>query len=68
MIRKIATLWAYKKAPKATYIARHPVRGTKLWLAAKGAGSLVTGKVGLVLGALAALPLGLWAKAQLSRS
>ena len=64
MIGKIANLWAYKKAPKATYILKHPVKGTKLWLAAKGGKSLLTGKTGLVLGALAAIPLGFWATSQ----
>jgi ABC-type phosphate/phosphonate transport system permease subunit len=70
MIRTIAKLWAYKKAPKATYIARHPIQGTKMWLTAKaakkGAKSLVTSRTGLVLGAVAAIPVGLWATSQLS--
>lgn len=61
MIGKLMNLFAYKKAPKATYIAKHPVKGTKQLLAAKGARSLVTGRTGIVLGALAAIPLGIWA-------
>jgi hypothetical protein len=61
MIGKLANLVAYKKAPKATYVLKHPVKGTKALLAAKGAKALVTGRTGLALGALAAIPVGLWA-------
>jgi hypothetical protein len=65
MIGKLANLLAYKKAPKATYVLKHPVKGTKLLLAAKGGKALVTGRTGLVLGTLAAIPVGLWAASQL---
>lgn len=61
MIGKLTNLFAYKRAPKATYVAKHPVKGTKAWLAAKGSKSLLTGRTGLVLGTLAAIPLGIWA-------
>lgn len=61
MIGKLANLMAYKKAPKATYVLKHPVKGTKALLAAKGTRSLVMGRTGLALGALAVLPLGVWA-------
>ena len=61
MIGKIANLMAYKRAPKATYVMKHPVKGTKALLAAKGAKGLVTGRTGLVLGAVAAVPIGIWA-------
>lgn len=61
MIGKLANLMAYKKAPKATYVLKHPVKGTKALLAAKGTRSLATGRTGLALGALAVLPLGVWA-------
>lgn len=61
MIGKIANLMAYKKAPKATYVLKHPVKGTKAFLAAKGAKGLVTGRTGMVLGALTAVPVGMWA-------
>lgn len=62
MIGKIMNLMAYKKAPKATYVLKHPVKGSKAFFAAKGAKGLVTGRTGAVLGALAAIPLGIWAK------
>lgn len=65
MIGKLANLMAYKRAPKATYVAKHPVKGTKAFLAAKGAKGLVTGKTGAVLGTLAAIPVGIWAKRRL---
>lgn len=65
MLGKLANVIAYKKAPKATYVLKHPVKGTKALLAAKGAKSLVTGRTGLVLGAVAAVPVGIWAATQL---
>jgi hypothetical protein len=65
MIGKLANLIAYKKAPKATYVLKHPVKGTKALLAAKGAKALVTGRTGVVLGTLAAIPAGIWAVSRL---
>ena len=64
MIGKIANMIGYTKAPKATYVLKHPVKGTKRLIAARGAKSLVTGRTGLVLGALAAIPVGLWVASQ----
>lgn len=66
MIGRIATAVGYSKAPKATYVMRHPVKGTKAFLAARGAKGLVTGRTGLVLGAVAAVPVGLWAVSKLN--
>lgn len=68
MIGRIATLVGYSKAPKATFVLKHPVKGTKMFLAARGVKGLVTGRTGLVLGAMAALPLGMWAASRLSSS
>jgi hypothetical protein len=65
MIGRIATLIGYSKAPKATYVLKHPVKGTKLFLAARGAKGLVTGRTGMVLGAMAAVPVGLWAASRM---
>lgn len=65
MIGKLANLMAYKKAPKATYVLKHPVKGTKALVAAKGLKGLVTGKTGAVLGTIAAVPVGLWASRRL---
>ena len=61
MIGKLANLMAYKKAPTATYLLKHPVKGTKRLVAAKGVAGLATGKTGAVLGTIAAIPLGVWA-------
>jgi hypothetical protein len=65
MIGKVATLVGYKKAPKATFVLRHPVKGTKAFLAARGVKGLVTGRTGMVLGAMAAVPVGLWARSRM---
>jgi hypothetical protein len=65
MIGRIATWVGYSKAPKATYVLKHPVKGTKMFLAAKGAKGLVTGRTGLVLGAIAAVPVGIWAASRM---
>jgi hypothetical protein len=64
MISKLVNMMAYRKAPKATYVLKHPVKGGKALLAAKGGKALFTGRTGLVLGALAAVPVGLWAASQ----
>lgn len=61
MIGKLANLMAYRKAPTATYLLKHPVKGTKRLVAAKGIAGLATGKTGAVLGAVAAIPVGVWA-------
>lgn len=61
MIGKLANLMAYKRAPKATYMLKHPVKGTKMLVAAKGLKGLVTGRTGAMLGTLAAIPVGIWA-------
>lgn len=62
MMRRLATMVGYAKAPKATYVLRHPKKGLTALAVAKGvrhtrAGKLATGVLGL--GALAvAVPLG----------
>jgi hypothetical protein len=68
MIGRIATLIGYSKAPKATYVLKHPVKGSKAFLAARGVKGLVTGRTGMVLGAIAAVPVGLWAASRLRTS
>jgi hypothetical protein len=66
MIGRIAKLVGYTKAPKATFVLRHPIKGTKAFLAARGVKGLVTGRTGLVLGAAAAVPVGLWAVSRIN--
>lgn len=58
MVRKIATALGYAKAPSATFVLKHPMKGTKALLAAKGAKGLVTTRAGAALGALVGVPLG----------
>lgn len=58
MFKKIATMVGYAKAPKATFVAKHPVKGTKALLAAKGAKGLFTTRAGALIGTVVALPLG----------
>jgi ABC-type nitrate/sulfonate/bicarbonate transport system permease component len=57
MMRKIATALGYAKAPKASYVLRHPVKGTKALIASYAGRSLLKGKTGMALGAAVALPL-----------
>lgn len=66
MIGTLTKMFAYKKAPTATYMVKHPVKGTKKMVAAKGAKGLMTGRTGMVLGALAAVPVGIWAAQRLT--
>ena len=37
MLRKLATVMGYAKAPKATYVLRHPKKGVAAWAAYRGA-------------------------------
>lgn len=57
MLRKLATMVGYAKAPKATFVMRHPIQGTKALIAAKGAKKLARTRAGVALGALVALPV-----------
>ncbi len=58
MLNRIARFVGYAKAPKATYMLRHPVKGTKALLAAKGAKGLVTTRAGAALAGMVAVPVG----------
>ena len=68
MLKKIALMVGYAKAPKTTYVLRHPVKGTKALLAAKGAKALVTTRAGAALSTLVAVPLGVLAAKKLTRA
>lgn len=59
MLKKIATLVGYAKAPKTTFVMKHPIRGTKALVAAKGIKGLVTTRAGAALGAMVLVPVGL---------
>lgn len=62
MFGKLTTLLGYMKAPKATYLVKHPIKGPKNLLALRGARSLLKTRgatiaaAGLAVGA-AAIPL-----------
>lgn len=62
MVGKLATLIGYRRAPKATFMIKHPVKGAKLLVAAKGAKALVTTRPGLALSAMLIVPMGLLAR------
>lgn len=59
MLGRLATVVGYTKAPRTTFMMKHPVKGTKALVAAKGLKGLVTTKAGAALGAMVAVPLGL---------
>ena len=61
MLRSIAKFLGYAKAPKATFILRHPISGTKALLAAKGAKGLFTTRAGATLAGMVAIPVGVMA-------
>lgn len=69
MLKKLASLVGYTKAPRATYLLKHPVKGPKNLLALRGAKSLMKTRgaaiaAGVAAGA-AALPLALMARKKL---
>lgn len=68
MLKRIATMVGYAKAPRATFVAKHPVKGTKALLAAKGARGLFTTRAGALIGAAIALPVGLLAARSMTGS
>ena len=61
MLKKISTAVGYTKAPRTTFLLKHPFKGTKALLAAKGLKGLVTTRSGAALTAAVALPLGVLA-------
>ena len=58
---RMAMLVAYVKAPKVTYLMRHPLRGTRNLLAIRGAKSLLKSRG-------AAVPLAVMARTGSSRN
>ena len=57
MMRKIAAALGHAKAPRASYVMKHPVKGTKALIASYRGRSLLRGRTGLAIGAAVALPL-----------
>jgi hypothetical protein len=59
MIATLGKIVGYTKAPRATYVALHPVRGFRAWRASRrGINPVKAVGVGA---AVLALPAGLWA-------
>ena len=59
MLKSVAKLVGYSKAPKASFLFMHPVRGTKALVAAKGIKGLVTSRAGATLAGMLIVPIGL---------
>jgi len=64
MFARIAAFFGYVKAPKATFMLRHPVKGTKALIASKGVKGLATTRAGATLAGLVAIPVGVLAYAR----
>jgi hypothetical protein len=61
MIKALATAAAVVKAPRATYLLRHPLKGTRNLLMLRGARSLLgTRKAALTAAAAVAVPVTTW--------
>ena len=54
MVKKLATLWSYTKAPRTTYLLRHPLKGPRNLLALRGAKSLLKTRAAAGVGMAAA--------------
>lgn len=67
MLTKVAKLVGYTKAPKASFMFMHPVKGTKALIASKGIKGLVTSRAGAALAGLVVVPVGLAALGARSR-
>ena len=61
MLANIAKVVGYSRAPKATFMLMHPVKGTKALVASKGIKGLVTSRAGAALAGLVIVPIGLLA-------
>ncbi len=61
MLGDIATMAGYVKAPKTTYVVKHPIRAMKMARVRRDLGDALTpGRIALGLGVLAAVPAGIW--------
>ncbi len=61
MLGEIATMAGYVKAPRTTFVVKHPVRAMRMARVRRGIGSALTpGRLALGIGALAAIPFGIW--------
>lgn len=61
VMKTLAVATAAVKAPKATYLLRHPVKGTRNLLMLRGARSLLgTRKAAVAAAAVVAVPVTAW--------
>jgi len=61
MLGDIATVAGYVKAPRTTYVVKHPIRAMRMARVRRDIGQALTpGRVALGLGVLAAIPMGIW--------
>jgi hypothetical protein len=61
MLGEIATAAGYVKAPRATFVVKHPVRAMRMARVRRDIReNLTRTRIALGLGILAAIPLGIW--------
>ncbi len=61
MLGEIATMAGYVKAPKTTYVVKHPLKAMHMARVRRDITDVFTpGRLALGLGALAAIPFGIW--------
>ncbi len=61
MLGEIATMAGYVKAPRTTYVVRHPVKAMRMARVRRDIGDMVTPtRLALGIGVIAAIPLGIW--------
>lgn len=58
MLGKLTSLLGYAKAPKTTYLLKHPIKGPKNLLALRGARSLLKTRGATIAAAAAGLAVG----------
>jgi hypothetical protein len=59
MFEHALKLVGYAKAPKASFMLMHPVKGTKALVASKGIKGLITSRAGATLAGMVLVPIGL---------
>ncbi len=61
MLGEIATVAGYVKAPKTTFVVKHPLRAMRMARVRRDISDTLTpGRLALGLGIMAAIPAGIW--------
>jgi len=61
MLGEISTMTGYVRAPKTTYVVKHPIRAMRMARVRRDLEEALTpGRIALGLGVLAAIPAGIW--------